>query len=423
MSIEGITQPIRTNSMEEHIEILKDRFVDIQLEYVDRLFSKKILPINDRQDVSSIEKIMLDSSPSICHDIKKSYKVRIGDKFNDENYKLFQQKILEDISVLYHTNHKNWISETKQLIKKELEKIGEIPKKESDKEVVDEKKERKAGLLNFEIVNKYFFNDKEDEGNEDEDSEEDKYDKENKEKVALLSKELGELSIDESDIFVAIHLEGIFFQKDENIKNIFSSNSLQKLAVEIVDNYPEAKAILAKSWLMDTPLAKRIGFTILGKPSKRIFWGQFLNSEGQIDEARISQFLETGKPPYAEVDAFFKTEDFLKKYLPKERLEEVNSLKKVKVGFEKQFQDENHAFQEFLNTFNQATEEDINKFFSSHEIFYGFSKTEEGKGFIELMKDLREQEKDMKNVKNLELLKPYKEPFMNYLKKIKFIRD
>ncbi len=241
--------------------------------------------------------------------------------------------------------------------------------------------------------------------------------------MALLSKELGEVNINESDVFIAIHLQGVFFQKDENIKNIFSSNSLQKLAIEIVDNYPEAKAILAKSWLMDTPIAKRIGFSILGKPSKRIFWGQFLDSDGQINEARISQFLETGKPPYAEVDAFFKTEDFLRKYLPKERQGEINSLKKVKEGFEMQFQNENHAFQLFLSTFSKATEEDVDNFFSSHKIFSGFSEAEEGKGFIDLIKKLREKRKDIKNTEDFESLRSYKEPFMNYLKRIKFIKD
>ncbi len=133
MSIEGITQPIRVDSVEEHMEILKDRFVDIQLEYADRVFSKKIPPTTEELDVSSLEKTIVNLVPSILQELKKSYKARMGDKFNEESYKLFQQKTLDDIYLLYQTDKKNWINRTKQLMKEELEKIGKFPKKEDKK--------------------------------------------------------------------------------------------------------------------------------------------------------------------------------------------------------------------------------------------------------------------------------------------------
>ena len=68
---------------------------------------------------------------------------------------------------------------------------------------------------------------------------------------------------------------------------------------------------------MSTPIAKRIGFTVIDRNSKMglggQFWGQFINSNGQIDNERVSKFLETGEPPYRVSTGIIMVEDFFEK--------------------------------------------------------------------------------------------------------------
>ncbi len=124
--------------------------------------------------------------------------------------------------------------------------------------------------------------------------------------------------------YLSIHFPDLYKQKIQNgeIENVFSLNSLQRLAEEISTKYSEVKSIHAVSWLLGSPIGKRLGFRTFpvsvfqrGAP----FWGQFVTKNGNIDEARAQQFLETGKPPFAMLEGYIPRDEFLAKYLPKNK--------------------------------------------------------------------------------------------------------
>ena len=50
----------------------------------------------------------------------------------------------------------------------------------------------------------------------------------------------------------------------------------------------------------------------------RTFWGQFINREGKINEERVKQFLETGKPPFRVKSGYIPMDEFMDKYGSKE---------------------------------------------------------------------------------------------------------
>jgi hypothetical protein len=88
-----------------------------------------------------------------------------------------------------------------------------------------------------------------------------------------------------------------------------------------------------ESWLLDTPLASRLGFQRIEdnetKQNNFSTWLQFIDKNGEIDSKRFNQFLKTEELPYKSVKAIMLVEDFLKKYLPENRrgkviLKEVN---------------------------------------------------------------------------------------------------
>lgn len=97
---------------------------------------------------------------------------------------------------------------------------------------------------------------------------------------------------------------------------------LHRLAAHIAENAPHVRAVTGKSWLMDTPAARRLGFRTMPLDSQRRkgmdYWLQFLNQDGALDEKRVGKLFGSGRAPYEVKLGGIPVEEFLERYLPKE---------------------------------------------------------------------------------------------------------
>lgn len=390
MKLENILRPIKSDSIEGHEKELQNKMIEIELQYVDKLFLKKIPPLCEDLKVDNIHDLV-----SKYTEIPPKIMEYQQGKSNEEELLVLVEKILNNISDLYHKDHEHWIEKIEELVGKELEKYKNLEKKENQ-DINYNNLENKAGLIGFGMETN-------------------------------LGHLLPNSGISDEDFCLQIHFEDFYKQQKGDIKNLFSSNSLEKLALKIVDEYPETKAIVAKSWLIDTPLAKRIGFTVYNrdfdiKGFSGTFWGQFINSNGQIKSDEVSKFLETGKPKYRTAAGAIMVENFLKKYLPEDRRGKI-ILKEVKPGleeFNEQLKKEGKIFESILANLDKISEEEIEKKIFECEIINGFLKTKHGEGFIELIKGLKRRGKSAEDIKNENLLIKYKKSINEYINKLKF---
>lgn len=110
--------------------------------------------------------------------------------------------------------------------------------------------------------------------------------------------EFKNFGIDEMDTCLEIHFEDLFSQKQKimRLPIFFSQKSLYpQLAVDIVaKEYTEAKFIVGRSWLVGSPIGKRIGFDTFYNDyvsyNSGRFWGQFINENGQIKKEKYKSF-------------------------------------------------------------------------------------------------------------------------------------
>jgi hypothetical protein len=375
MKFQNIFEQIKSNSIEEHEKILEDRILEIQLQYVDKLFSKKIAPLNKDVNIGNIKELVSEYT-----DIpRKIMEYRDGDSNQSELLSL-KNKILDAISVLYEKDHEHWIEKTEKMVNEELKGYS---KKENQND--DNKLENKAGLISFDMGSGF-------------------------DHVFPGS------DIRDEDVCLNIHFEA-FYKQESKDKKKFSKNSLEEsleeLALKIVDEHPETKVIVGESWLMSTPIAKIIGFTIYNKKlpfANGPFWGQFIDKNGQIKKEEISNFLETGEPPYQIALGAIKVEDFLKTYLPNERKGEIilKELTKEALDFSKDF---NRVSNELEDKFDVFSFDEIVDLMNSNTILANYFKTEDGKEYMGLIKKVKElnikrsevkflQYKNMDEIKN-----------------------
>lgn len=125
------------------------------------------------------------------------------------------------------------------------------------------------------------------------------------------------------DPFMEVHVENFYKLNAEKLGPELIKKNLGKLAEYIIDKTPETRAIIGRSWLLDTPLAGRLGFKKIAdeniEQNDLSTWYQFISKDGQIDQKRFNKFLETGELPYKVVRAYIPVEEFLAKYLPENR--------------------------------------------------------------------------------------------------------
>jgi hypothetical protein len=311
----------------------------------------------------------------------------------EENYdiKIFDEwfnNICNEIGNDYKSGDKRWKDHIKDIFDSNLKKLIPEEKKISDDLNIENKKNI-FGLINANLI---------------------------------FSDNLEKFGIGKNDECLSIHFKELSKQKnkDRSIQNIFSSGSLSKLAVSIVEEHPQVKAIIAKSWLVDSPIGRRIGFKVFRKYKSIMegmgFWGQFIKEDGNIDQKRMQEFLETGVPKYLPSEGFIKTEDFLKKYLPLEK----RGLIELKELTEESIKDLN-SFEELKNNLNknwkEISKEELSLLLMNSHVIVNYVKTEKGKIWFSLMMRAKELGTTPSKLDNFS--KDIEKDFVDYIENLK----
>lgn len=361
-------------------ESVQDELMDYQFQYVEKIEKgnlNELMEVDDgyEEDVNddgykkwrkkledrlenTFEKKLFKYT-NLHNDLWDEYKKRINKKdIKSEQFDEWFKNILDIINDDYILRGKEWKDNVKNIIKENLDRIGPITKEYLKEKKRREKEEKKktVGLINFNLkeVNK-----------------------------------LEKFGIDPNSQCLEIHFKDLFEQKEKNnAVNIFSGESLSNLAKTIIDKFPYIKAVLGYSWMVDSPIGGRVGFTVYHKDNKMggAFWGQFINEKGEINKERMQKFLNTGIPEFFPARGFIKVEDFLKKYLPKEKkgIIELADLSEESLKFIevlKKLEGDNFASVSF---------EEIKSIINENNILSEYIKTQDGINILNMIKIVKD---------------------------------
>jgi len=292
--LQNIGSKIETNDLEERREALLQKIEQISLVYADKKFQE----IKKSNDTYKFSDALKDFTPTENVILKPTFHL---EKFslskNKEKIDLFLNNFYSEVDCEYGVNGFD-LDKFSELVKFKKDSIRRYLDVENLKEV-DYEKLGETKLLGFnEIVNAEHDNNG-------------RY------------KDLDKNGFSKSDQFVEVHVEDFYDTGEKNLGPELIRNDFGAVAEYIVDKKPEAAAVVGKSWLLNTPIANRLGFNkIEGDTDKQndfSAWLQFIDKNGQIDKKRFDEFLKTGELPFKSVIAYIPTEDFLKKYLPENR--------------------------------------------------------------------------------------------------------
>lgn len=308
-SLKNISSHIETENRKEKKEILFEKIEQISLIYADKKF-QEIKKDNENYKFSDAIKYFAPIENIILRPIFHL------EEFNFSEYKekidLFLNGFYSEVDSIYETAgfDLNKISSLVNLKRDSIKKYLEV---EDFKEFEHNTKEAGTKVLNFNKITNI------------ETDVEERY------------KNLEDFGFSKSDHFVEIHVEDFYNTGEKNLGPELIKNDLGMVAEYIVDKEPEAAAVIGKSWLLDTPLANRLGFKKIEdntiKQNDFSTWLQFIDKNGQIDQKRFNEFLKTGELSYKSIKAYMSTEEFLKRYLPENRrgkimLKEINNDRK-----------------------------------------------------------------------------------------------
>ncbi len=329
MPLEHFAQPIKEENIENHERKLKSQMLGVQLEYIQRLASGTIPAISGAREERPFVELLKK-----CTLIDRYIQEELQQKANVDDNELLNAltaAVLDKIQEAHDTGDKDWVHVVEKIIDTETDAAAaEINKKHPEKVAAVTKENPKVGILNLGLVH-------------------------NREYI----KKFG-LSPD--DDYISIHLEAAFKQRAAGKIELTLSQSLEKLAELIVEKYPETRAILARSWIVDSQLAARIGFEHVRR-EKEIedpgpFWGQFVEKDGQLNKARIAKFLETGIPEYKVAYGAINVVDFLKKYLPESKKGEIE-LKQIRPGYTAAYKADTQIVEDIKRDWEKLTPEEI----------------------------------------------------------------
>ena len=371
MPSERFSRPIEASNIEEHEELLSDTIAEMQLEYIERIFLKKIPSLDTDTALDNNFSLLLQERTSVVSILVECFKMQqehIGINWTEDSTTGAIQMFKDKIIAFYEADPTKWIQKTITLIKEEREKTKKIPRKEAEEDNNLDFQQGRVGMINFDV---------------------------NRGDGGVF--ENTDASIGKNDVCLSIHMEPLFKTKANNPhEDTFSVNPFEQLAVAIVEKYPETKAIVASSWIMDLPIAKRMGFTIYKEKkydNNFSFWGQFLDSKGQFKTEEIKKFFETGKAPHTIATGAIMVEDFLKKYLPKEKRGKL-LLKESNPFFdESQYKHDQQIFRQLFEHWDRSTTQDIEDAFAECPLVQEFLHQSGGTEFKELLLELKKEKK------------------------------
>ena len=342
----------------KNFDNIEEELLYYQLEYFERVEKGIIKPLHEKTENSdeSMESYIYESSEYVEY-LTNEYRKKRGDGMfkNEDERKSFEGwkgNILKEIIDDYKSGNKKWRETAILKIQNSLKELELNLNKETEENKEKDEYTKKAGLIDFNMTSSM-----------------DDY---------------NDFGIREGDDCISIHFPNLFTQKDKNeeIVNIFSGESLSKLAVRIVEEFPQTKAILAQSWMVGSPVGKRVGFFVYREHKDQVvgggrFWGQFIDENGEIKDDDMKNFLETGIPKYYLSEGVIKTEDFLTKYLPKEK-KGIIKLKEISPE-SKSFREEiDKTVKIIKNNWVTLSFEDIFSLVNKNPFLANFYKTEDG---------------------------------------------
>ncbi len=227
---------------------------------------------------------------------------------NKEKIDMFFQEVYQEIDNIYDSEKEN-INDILDFIILKKQEIKKYLQAENLKEIDFNQEKKEAKIFKFNEIK----NIEHDEGGRYQD----------------LIKE-GFYGFDKA---MEVHIDNFYSSNNEVLGADLIKSDLAIIATNIVDSNPEAVAIVGKSWLLDTPIAKKMGFRVVENQKEDTannmsVWLQFIDKNGDIDQKRFNKFIQDGEPPYKSVVAYMPVEDFLKKYLPEDKKGKIK-LKKI----------------------------------------------------------------------------------------------
>jgi hypothetical protein len=121
--------------------------------------------------------------------------------------------------------------------------------------------------------------------------------------------------------FMQVHLKPKYLYTGESYLAQVQKD-LGEVARSIVCEHPETQAVVGESWLMDTPIARRMKFTVVPDYTNSSDSGswrmQMIKMDGTIDEKALQTYIEGGELPYKVRCGHISVKDFLYEYLPEE---------------------------------------------------------------------------------------------------------
>ncbi len=374
-------------------EQVEQELLSLQFQYIENLAEGKIKSLENKE-YSLYD--MLERYSGLEHSIRTKYIKKIENREFDEGvFNMLKDSIFSDIVRSYEEDKNTWKDKVEAIVDinlKEADILIQIYNKDQTITVGAKKEKNTAGLINFDIIH---------------------------------NDELKEFGIEPEDSCIQIHLPDIFEQKKENksIKTFFSDNSMATLATKIVDEHPEAKAVLADSWLIDSPIGKRIGFTVYGRkekvPANPSFWGQFVDENGFINENRAGRFLKTGIPDFYVSSGLIKTEDFLKKYLPQDKRGQIQ-LKELSPSFIEKMEKIRETRKKIFDHIDSITVNEMEQALNENVYIKEFLQTEEGPVFLALMKEATEKHIRPGELEHKDFKRIFK-AFTDYFEKEKYV--
>jgi hypothetical protein len=371
-------------------ESLEEELLDYEFQYIEKIDKGTLRPLSTKEDTfddNSEERDDLKSEEGedkIKHKITfeeliykySNFRSFLSDEYckkmgnynmyaNDEERKKFYDWydiIMKDVVASYESGDKNWRNNVSNIFRMNIEKLVSIPEEENNFLKRDNTDEKRSGLIHYNIIDNV-------EG-------------------------LEKFKIDKNNKCISIHFKNLSKQKDENgsIANIFSGESLSGLAVDILEKYPYVDGVFAYSWLVSSPIGKRIGFETL-KEDRKIysddcFWGQFINEKGEINKERMKRFLDTGIPDFYPKEGFIEIKKFLE-YLPDEKKGPVH-LKQITEESKKFAKDVNRISIEMDKKWEQLSAEDIISLINSNPLLASYFETQNGQEYIRMIKSMKE---------------------------------
>jgi hypothetical protein len=200
------------------------------------------------------------------------------------------------------------------------------------------------------------------------------------------------IGITDYDKIMVIHIDEAF----KNRGKIDFKDGFAKLAAKIKNETPFIRAILGRSWLVDSGVAEKIGFNKLEidfSQNGYDTWLQFIDKDGQISKSRFEELLASGEIPHKTTAGYIMTEDFLKKYLPEEERGEV-VLKEVNPAWVEFFEPIKNEFAGLKKNWDNIADVNALKKYLSENLLVSMDflkRCQEGVDYFEVLLECKEK--------------------------------